>query len=144
VPGRWTSKRVEDVLVAAFLALPDTPIFSPAKNVLCTTEDGRLAPGPIKAIAWTSRYLKRESRERLALLMWARHKALPVEALDGILEQMNWQKRTFYRQRKRALRLVCEGLHRDRVPLFDVEWHLIPRRNGAARQPGLGMCENGH
>jgi hypothetical protein len=144
VPGRWTTKRVEDVLIAAFAALPSTPIFSPAKNDLRAFDGGHLPPGPQKALAWTVRYLPRESPERIALLMWARHKALPAKSLRCLVQQMGWEWRTFQRRRKRAVRLVCEGLHRDRVPLFDVEWHAVPRRNGAARQPGLGMCENGH
>lgn len=129
-------------MVAAFAALPSTPIFSPVKNVLCTIEGEHLPPGPIEALSWSARYLLRESPERIALLLWARHKAAPTKSLRCLVKQMGWEWRTFQRRRKRAARMICEGLHRDRVPLFDVEWHDVPRRDAAAQQPGLEAPEN--
>jgi hypothetical protein len=137
VPGRWTSKRVEAVLVAAFAALPNTPIYSPRRNVLFALNGTHLPPGPEKVLVWTSRYLPRESPERLALLMWARHKAMPAESLRSLIGQMGWEWRTFQRRRKRAARIVCEGLHEDRVPLFDATFRPVARKECTGCQPGL-------
>lgn len=129
MPGRWTQKRVEALMVEAFRQLPSTPIYSPAKNVACEAlgAQGHLPPGPHKVLIWSARYLGRETRERIALLTWARHRAMPAEkSLRCICKGHGWAWSTFNEARRRGARRIAKNLNVDGVRLFDQEWHYLP------------------
>jgi len=123
---RWTADQVELLVVQAFREFPEQGIWSPAKSVFKSVDGSPLPPGPIKVFVWSARYLGRESPERIALLLWGRHKAIPREALRDLVREMGWEWRTFLRRRNRACVRIAEGLRRDRIPYFDGEWHLVP------------------
>lgn len=116
-PPRWTCADVERWLVAAFVLLPDAPIYSPRRNVLKAAVLN-VAPSTFDWIAFSSDVLGRSSPERLALLTWARVEAgkrmkraglvrtVPGGSVQDFCREFNIPRKTFDRRRRRA----CERI----------------------------------
>ena len=73
-PPVCTSTDVRRWLVATFMALPTTPIFSACAGE-ATLLNPNSAPGTMDWVAFSAQVLGRESRARRYLLTWARCEA---------------------------------------------------------------------
>lgn len=119
-PPAVDCKDVSRWLVAAFQALPDTPIFS-ARAGIGTLLNPDAAPGTFDWVNFSSEVLGRDSEERIALLTWARAKArrrikrhrrlrllkeVPGGTISDHCREFGIWRRTFDRRWKRA----CERL----------------------------------
>ncbi|CAL8981852.1 hypothetical protein RHODGE_RHODGE_03997 [Rhodoplanes serenus] len=69
----WTGRQVGEALVAAFRALPDTPIYAPVPAVLVPALPPDGAPPHLELLMLAARHLGRA--DRASVLCWARHKA---------------------------------------------------------------------
>ena len=116
-PPGWTCADVERWLVAAFMVLPDAPIYSPRPNVLKAAVSN-VSPSTFDWIAFSADVLGRSSPERLALLTWARVQAgkrmrlrgwvrdVPGGSVEDFCREYGIPRKTFDRRRRRA----CERI----------------------------------
>ncbi len=67
----WTAERIEVRLIAAFRALPSSPVYSRAGRVRA---NDRAGGSHAEALSWAARFAPGRN-EALALLTWARCRA---------------------------------------------------------------------
>lgn len=114
-------------LVAAFMALPTTPIFS-ARSGEATMLNPNAAPGTFDWVAFSAVALGRESRPRRWLLTWARCEARRVAiarnmpnppgggTIADYCREMGIDRRTFSRTVDRTCDLLAARWNQRRAP----------------------------
>ena len=114
--GEWTPELLGSRLIEAFRGMPGTAIFSPRVNDLrpCRpSQQGSDRASQLALIGLTARYVPRESRERLAILTWARARAGHGTSVSEFCREMGWDRGAFELMRNRAARAIADGLNQD-------------------------------
>ena len=109
----WTCADIGLWLIAAFRAMPTTPIYAPRGNTLVAL--GVVPSATFDIIAFTGTVLGDKSVERLVVLIWARAKATKGEVGGSIAQfcaERNWSRSTFEDRRRRACERIAEAKNR--------------------------------
>ena len=122
-PPVMTCLDVERWLVALFMTLTDTPVFSARSRAVVPTKLN-VAPGPLFWLDFSAEVLGAGTPELIALLAWARAKArrrikrhrrlrllkeVPGGTVTDHCREFGVKRRTFDRQRKRACSRVAKA-----------------------------------
>jgi hypothetical protein len=107
-------------LIEAFRMMPYTGIHSPRKDVLVPVA-GDINGSRIDLIGLTSRYIPRPGDHpniRVHLLAWARAKAGVGPSISETCRTYSrgWNRDLVNQNRRRACRVIADGLNADGVP----------------------------
>jgi len=132
-PPAMTCLDVERWLIALFMTLTDTPVFS-ARTRRIEPTSPNIAPGPLFWLEFATAVLGAGSPELVALLTWARAKArrrikrhrrlrllkdVPGGTITDHCTEFGVNRRTFDRQRKRACERVADAWNERRTVKAD-------------------------
>jgi hypothetical protein len=98
-------------------ALPNAPIHGPRSNVPLPADHCDIAKSAsLDFVAATSIYLVERSELRIALLTWARAKAMRV-SISEICVEKGWKPATFESRRRVACQTFADGLNSAAIPI---------------------------
>jgi hypothetical protein len=110
----WTPARVRDALVCEFNRVG----AAPRAEILLAADAVQYRAQTPSLIAYSSRYLGRQSHARMCLLIWARCKATGESMRQHCCER-GWSRSSFYRSRRSALEVMAINLNRECVVVSD-------------------------
>ena len=105
--AEWTREAVERRLVAAYRALPDTPVLGRASGKALTLADGRASP-MTQVLSW-GLVLKEDPEAWRYLLAWARCMALR-ESFGEHCRLARWSRSTAEDGRRRGAEKIAAAL----------------------------------
>lgn len=112
----WTPHDVENWLIAAFVALPGSAVQA-RDGALRPAAGSSINPSHFDWIAYSAKVLGRSSRERLAVLTWARVEAhrragYHGTGVKGFCRDMGWSRHVFLARKDAALRTLAAARSR--------------------------------